>query len=290
MPIPPSRIAIAAVILASALAAGCSGHGSAEARKLEEIRRQLDDARQDPDLERHGGASLAEAQQALAQAQRANGDLAKARHFIYLADRKLEIARSIAGLKAATTQLSALPNKPRKAKVTRRAASEKGPLATTLASQPAASERTTPPKLGKSRNRPWAELSLRGLFADPDLSTLAPEAGNELVPVVHFLRENPDPLVLLEIYTAMYESKTMEHEWSLHAAEAVRSHLVAQGIDGKRIMILGRSEPAADSPSAAAADDADPERIEVHVFGKGSKSQPVLQAPTPRSVARPPGR
>ncbi len=138
--------------------------------------------------------------------------------------------------------------------------------------------------------RRWFRFSLRGLFVDPDLSTLAPAPGNELIPVVHFLHENPDPLVLLEIYTTVYESKAMEHAWSLHAAEAVKSHLVAQGIDGKRIMILGRSEPAADSHSAATADGADPERIEVHVFGKGSKSQPVLQAPTPRSVARPPVR
>lgn len=289
MPFPPSRIAIAGVILASALAAGCSGLGSADAQKIEDLRRQIDDAQQDPDLRRYGGASLAEAEQALAQARQATGDRAKVRHFTYLAERKLEIARSIAGLKAATTQLSALPNKPRKAKVTSPAAGGKRQLATTLASQPASSGSAAPPMLGKDRSRPWAELSLRGLFVDPDLSTLAPAAGNDLIPLVHFLRENPDPLVLLEIYTTVYESKAIEHAWSLHAAEAVKSHLVAQGVDGKRIMILGRSEPAADSPSAA-PDDADPERIEVHVFGKGSKSQPVLQAPTPRSVARPPVR
>lgn len=65
-----------------------------------------------------------------------------------------------------------------------------------------------------------------------------------------------------------------DRDRSSHAAEAVKSHLVGQGVDRRRILVLGRVVDAAQPDPGQPAEDLQ-ERIEVHLFGAVSEATPT---------------
>jgi hypothetical protein len=77
---------------------------------------------------------------------------------------------------------------------------------------------------------------------------------------------NPPSAVVVEGVAIGYDNRKKELEWSSHAAEAVKSHLVGQGVDGRRILVLGRVVDAAQPDRGQPSEDLQ-ERIEVHLFG-----------------------
>jgi hypothetical protein len=80
--------------------------------------------------------------------------------------------------------------------------------------------------------------------------------------------------VVVEGFAIGYDNRKKELEWSSHAAEAVKSHLVGQGVDGRRILVLGRVVDAAQPDRGQPAEDLQ-ERIEVHLFGAASETTPT---------------
>jgi outer membrane protein OmpA-like peptidoglycan-associated protein len=62
---------------------------------LEQVRAQLDELKGDPDLAGHAPLALGEAERALRQAEAATGDTQRI-HLIYMADRRIQVARAIA--------------------------------------------------------------------------------------------------------------------------------------------------------------------------------------------------
>ncbi len=63
---------------------------------LEQVRSQLDELKSNPDLSGYAPLALGEAERALRQAETAQGDKTHRIHLIYMADRRIQIARTVA--------------------------------------------------------------------------------------------------------------------------------------------------------------------------------------------------
>jgi len=128
--------------------------------------------------------------------------------------------------------------------------------------------------LRKDRERPWAVIGLDSLFAGAEIDRLSPRASRDLAPLVRYLGADKESAVVVEGFAIGYDNRKKELEWSSHAAEAVKSHLVGQGVDGRRILVLGRVVDAAQPDRGQPAEDLQ-ERIEVHLFGAASETTPT---------------
>ena len=63
---------------------------------LEQVRSQLEKLKEDEDLQGYAPLALGEAERALRQAENARGDKVQRIHLIYMADRRIQIARTVA--------------------------------------------------------------------------------------------------------------------------------------------------------------------------------------------------
>ena len=97
--------------LALIIASGMTACGTAPKQNLalQQVRSQLDDLKTNEDLAGYAPAAMAEAERALRQAETATGGDTQRIHLVYMADRRVQIARAVAQreqLKAELQQLS----------------------------------------------------------------------------------------------------------------------------------------------------------------------------------------
>ena len=93
MKAPASRILAALFLLT--LVAGC-GTAPKKDLALEQVRAQLDELKSNEELAEYAPLALGEAERALRQAETATGDDTYRIHLIYMADRRIQIARAVA--------------------------------------------------------------------------------------------------------------------------------------------------------------------------------------------------
>jgi len=91
---------VLAAILMVAVMSACSSNPKKDLA-LEQIRAQLDELKSDPDLAKLAPTALGEAERALRAAETTTGNDTQRIHLIYMADRRIQIARAV----AQTTQL-----------------------------------------------------------------------------------------------------------------------------------------------------------------------------------------
>jgi hypothetical protein len=310
--------------LVSIAVAGCSGFGVEEKRRLDEVRQQIADAEREPAIQTHAASFLAIADKTLQEARSAD-DPTEARHLIYLAQRRLEIARSVAGLKLAAARLENLPEKSgAPAGVPGRFRSQEqsagamtgGPTSRSngetdgqMAARPDPGKADftvaapVPPKkpqtergadpdrqasllgterqgTGGAKERLWKVLPMESLFADAELSRLAPTVGQDLAPLVRFLRENEGSIVLIKGNLVKKKPTEKELTWSVHAAEAIKAHLVEADIASNRIFTIGRIESrSARAGSEPAKKNFPVGRIEIALFDGSFPSTSSTYAP-----------
>jgi outer membrane protein OmpA-like peptidoglycan-associated protein len=75
---------------------------------LERVKTQLDDLKENEDLAGYAPLALAEAERALRQAETATGDETQRIHLVYMADRRVQIARAVAQREQLKTELQQL--------------------------------------------------------------------------------------------------------------------------------------------------------------------------------------
>lgn len=87
------RVAIALLMLVGAAACGTAPKQNLA---LQQVRMQLDELKSDQDLAGYAPLALGEAERALRQAETATGDDTYRIHLVYMADRRIQIARAVA--------------------------------------------------------------------------------------------------------------------------------------------------------------------------------------------------
>ncbi len=90
-----------------ALLAGCSSAPRKDLA-LEQVRNQLDELKANPDLAGYAPLALGEAERALRVAETASGDDTYRNHLLYMADRRIQIARAVAQREQLEGELKAL--------------------------------------------------------------------------------------------------------------------------------------------------------------------------------------
>ena len=267
---------VAAILLAACATAPVKPDGAAEARN------KLTRLQADPNLATRAPQAIEAADVAVRLAEEPEADKELGAYRVYMADRKVEIARADAQTRYAEDQRAVITAQRDQARLdarTREADAAKGQVALAraegaeqkAAADQARSEADAAHQAAANSNQQIAELQLqvaalqakptdRGLvltLGDALFSSgradLQPGAGGHLQKLVAFLNRYPDRTVVVEGYTDSVGNDHYNQGLSERRAGAVRTYLIDQGISSIRLTSLGKgaSNPVAGNETAA---------------------------------------
>jgi len=268
--------AVAAALLSACATAPVQPDGAAEARY------KLTQLQSDPNLATRAPAAVKDADAAVRVAEQPEVDKDLAAYRVYLADRKVEIAKAQAQTSFAEDQRVQLSTQREKARLdarTREADAAKGQVATAqaqgaeekaaadqargeadVARTAAASSEQQTAELQRQLDELQAKSTDRGLvvtlgdvlFTTGRADLQAGAVGN-LGRLVTFLNKYPNRTVAIEGYTDSVGSEGSNQRLSERRADSVKSYLAAQGIGAIRLSASGKgeSDPVADNGSAS---------------------------------------
>ncbi|HSY06054.1 MAG TPA: OmpA family protein [Steroidobacteraceae bacterium] len=254
--------AVASVLLAACAAAPVKPDGAAEARN------KLTQLQSDPNLASRAPVAMKEADTAVRVAEQPQADQELGAYRVYLADRKVEIARAQAETSLAEDQRATLSAQREGARLdarTREAdaahvAAANSELAAASSEQAAANSRQQATELQRQIDVLQAKPTDRGLvltlgdvlFENGRADLKAGATGN-LNRLVAFLNEYPDRNVAIEGFTDSVGSEDYNQGLSERRADSVKSYLTGQGIGATRLSASGKgkNDPVASNDSAA---------------------------------------
>jgi outer membrane protein OmpA-like peptidoglycan-associated protein len=268
--------AVAAALLSACATAPVQPDGAARARS------KLTQLQSDPNLATRAPAATKEADAAVRVAEQPEVDKDLAAYRVYLADRKVEIARAQAQTSLAEdqrVQLSAQREKARLDARTREADAAKGQVAAARAEgaeqkvaadqargeadaahAAAASSEQQATELQRQIDVLQAKPTDRGLVVTlgdvlfmTGRADLQPGIVGNLGRLVAFLNKYPERTVAIEGYTDSVGSEDYNQSLSERRADSVKSYLTAQGIGSTRLSASGKgeSDPVAANDSAS---------------------------------------
>jgi outer membrane protein OmpA-like peptidoglycan-associated protein len=268
--------AVATILLSACATAPVKPDGAAEARN------KLMRLQADPNLATRAPQAIESADVAVRLAEQPEADKDLGAYRVYLADRKVEIARADAQTRFAEDQrvlISAQRDQARLDARTREADAAKGQVA--LARAESAEQRAAADHAradadiaqlaAATSNQQIAELQsqIQVLQAKPTdrglvltlgdalfssgRANLQPGADGHLQKLVTFLNRYPDRTVVVEGYTDSVGNDDYNQGLSERRAGAVRTYLVEQGISSIRLTSLGKGKasPVADNDTAS---------------------------------------
>jgi len=240
--------AVASVLLAACAAAPVKPDGAAEARS------KLTQLQSDPNLAGRAPVAVKEADAAVQAAEQPQADQELGAHKVYLADRKVEIARAQAETSFAEDQRAALSAQREGARLVARTqeADTAHLAAASLAERATELQRQIDALQAKPTDRGLV-VTLGDVLFDTGKAGLKAGATSNLNKLVAFLNQYPDRTVVIEGYTDSVGSEDYNQGLSERRADSVKSYLAAQGIGGIRLSAVGKgeSDPVAGNDSPA---------------------------------------
>ena len=240
--------AVASVLLAACAAAPVKPDGAAEARS------KLTQLQSDPNLASRAPQAMKEADTAVSAAEQPQADQELAAYKVYLADRKVEIARAQAETSFAEDQRAALSAQREGARLDARTQeADAAHLAAASSAQQAAELQRRIDVLQAKPTDRGLVVTLGDVLFDTGRAGLKAGATSNLNKLVAFLNQYPDRTVVIEGYTDSVGSEDYNQGLSERRADSVKSYLAAQGIGAIRLSALGKgeSDPVAGNDSAA---------------------------------------
>ncbi len=268
--------AIAAILLASCATAPVGPNPAAEPRN------KLTQLQSDPNLATRAPQAIEAASAAVQLAEQPDGDKDLVAYRVYLADRKVEIARAVAQTRFAEDQRAAISAQRDQARLDARtheanvaerqvavaraesaeqkAAAEQARSAADAANQAAAISSQQVAELQSQIESLQAKPTERGLvltLSDALFSSgraeLQPGASGNLARLVVFLNKYPDRTVVIEGHTDSVGSEDYNLGLSERRARTVKSYLVDQGVSSMRLTSSGKgaSDPVAGNDTAS---------------------------------------
>lgn len=252
---------IAALLLLSACANGpVSPDGSTE------VRNKLTALQNDTELTGRARAEIREAEQAVDLAEQplpASKD-ALASHRVYMADRKIDIARATAAARLAEDQRALLGEQRSDARLQARTREVDGALAAAARAQSSEADlQRRLQELEAKQTERGMVVTLGDVLFDTGSATLRRSSGNNLDRLASFLEQYPDHRVLIEGHTDNVGSKDSNQKLSLRRAEAVKLHLTRSGVASQRLTVAGLGLQRAIASNDTAAGRQQNRRVEV---------------------------
>jgi outer membrane protein OmpA-like peptidoglycan-associated protein len=267
---------VTSVLLAACAAAPVKPDGAEEARN------KLTQLQADPNLASRAPMAMKEADSAVRVAEQPQPDKELAAYRVYLADRKVDIARAQAETSLAEDQRTALSAQRERARLDARtreadaahlaaANSEHQADAANLAAASSEHQADAANLAAANSQQQAAELqrqievlqarptdrglvlTLGDVLFETGRSGLKMGATGNLNKLVAFLNEYPDRTALIEGYTDSVGTEDYNQGLSERRADSVKSYLVGEGIGTTRLSASGRGErdPVASNDSAA---------------------------------------
>ena len=239
---------VASVLLAACAAAPVAPQGSAD------VRARLTQLQSDPNLGSRAPLALKEADAAVRTAEKPEADATLGAHRVYVADRKVEIARAQAETRLSEDQRAAITAERATARLDSRTREvDAAQDATAEANQQNAELQREIDALKAKPTDRGLVLTLSDVLFETGRADLKPGAAANLNQLVSFLGKYPARTVAIEGHTDSVGSDDYNVGLSQQRADAVRSHLVRQGVQAGRITTLGagKSSPVASNDTAA---------------------------------------
>jgi outer membrane protein OmpA-like peptidoglycan-associated protein len=240
--------AVASVLLAACAAAPVKPDGAAEARS------KLTQLQSDPNLASRAPQAMKEADTAVSAAEQPQADQELAAYKVYLADRKVAIARAQAETTFAEDQRAALSAQRESGRLDARTReADAAHLAVANSQQLAAELQRRIDALQAKPTDRGLVVTLGDVLFDTGKAGLKAGATSNLNKLVAFLNQYPDRTVVIEGYTDSVGGEDYNQGLSERRADAVKSYLAAQGIGAIRLSALGKgeSDPVAGNDSTA---------------------------------------
>jgi len=287
---------VASVLLAACATAPPKPDGAAEARS------KLTQLQSDTNLANRASPAMKEADAAVRAAEQPQADKEQGAYLVYMADRKVEIARAQADTNFAEDQraeLSAQRDKARLDARTHEADIAEGKVASAraegaeqkaaadqarneagAANLAAANSEQQAAELQRQVNELHAKPTDRGLvvtlgdvlFASGKADIMNGAAGN-LNKLAAFLNRYPDRTVLIEGYTDNVGSEQYNQGLSERRADSVKSYLAGQGIGMLRLSSSGKGESGAVADNSSATGRQQNRRVEVVISNPPAASR-----------------
>ena len=239
---------VAAVLLAACAAAPVKPDGAADARG------KLTQLQSDPSLAGRAPLAVKEADTAVQVAEQPQADQELGAYRVYMADRKVEIARAQAETSLAEDQRTALSaNREASRLDARTREADAAHVATANSEQQAAELQRQIDALQARPTDRGLIVTLGDVLFDTGKASLKAGATSNLNRLVAFLNEYSDRTVLIEGYTDSVGSEDYNQGLSERRADSVKSYLTGQGIGSIRLSAAGKgeSDPVASNDSAA---------------------------------------
>jgi outer membrane protein OmpA-like peptidoglycan-associated protein len=239
---------VAALLLAACAAAPVKPDGAADARS------KLTQLQSDPSLAGRAPLAVKEADTAVQVAEQPQADQELGAYRVYMADRKVEIARAQAETSLAEDQRTALSaNREASRLDARTREADAAHVATANSEQQAAELQRQIDALQAKPTDRGLIVTLGDVLFDTGKASLKAGATSNLNKLVAFLNEYSDRTVLIEGYTDSVGSEDYNQGLSERRADSVKSYLTGQGIGSIRLSAAGKgeSDPVASNDSAA---------------------------------------
>ena len=239
---------VASVLLAACAAVPVKPDGAAEARS------KLTQLQSDPNLAGRAPVAVKEADAAVQAAEQPQADQELGAYKVYLADRKVEIARAQAETSFAEDQRAALSAQREGARlVARTQEADAAHLAAASSAQQAAELQRQIDVLQAKPTDRGLVVTLGDVLFDTGKAGLKAGATSNLNKLIAFLNQYPDRTVVIEGYTDNVGSEEYNQGLSERRADSVKAYLAGQGVGAIRLSALGRgeSDPVAGNDSAA---------------------------------------
>jgi outer membrane protein OmpA-like peptidoglycan-associated protein len=287
---------VASVLLVACATAPLKPDGAAEARN------KLTQLQSDPNLTNRAPVALKEADAAVRAAEQPQADKELGAYLVYMADRKVEIARAQADTNLTEDQRAALSAQRDKARLdarTHEADVAEGKIASaraegadqkaqadrarddaSAAQLAAANSQQQTAELQRQIDELHAKPTDRGLvvtlgdvlFASGKADIMSGAAGN-LDKLAAFLNKYPDRTVLIEGYTDNVGSEEYNQGLSERRADSVKSYLARQGIGMLRLSASGKGESSAVADNSSATGRQQNRRVEVVISNPPAASR-----------------
>jgi outer membrane protein OmpA-like peptidoglycan-associated protein len=239
---------VASVLLVACVSAPVAPQGAAD------VRARLTQLQSDPNLGSRAPLALKDAEVAVRTAEKPEADAALGSHRVYMADRKVEIARAQAETRLSEDQRAAITAERATARLDSRTREVDAARYDTAKAEDLNADLQR--EIDALKARPTDRglvLTLGDVLFETGRADLKPGAATNLNQLVSFLAKYPTRTVAIEGHTDSVGSEDFNLGLSQRRAEAVRSHLVRQGVEAGRITTMGagKGSPVASNETAA---------------------------------------
>ncbi len=214
----------------------------------DQTRNKLTQLQANPELATRAPVAIKEAELAVAAAEqpRTSEDMDQGVHLVFIADRKVDIARAQAETRMFEDQRNQLSEQREDARLDSRT------LEADLAHQETDDLKAQIAALNARETERGLVVTLGDVLFETDRAELKGGATNNLDRLAAFLNRYPDSNVIIEGYTDSIGSDDYNFDLSQRRAESVRGYLMSHGIASSRMSASGKGEgsPVASNDSS----------------------------------------